>query len=299
MVKRPRGVYDSFDEAEHFFLVYKMHENIFVLHLKDCCRNIKWNHTKKTVIELRKIAKQSGLVGYTRLRKAELIAKIEANEAQTLIPSHFAPISPTASSRIEIPTQASIPTSAVRKVYDKIKLAINTCEKAIERKIPKQPMKIVKEKLGVMQTKITSFFRKIINKPKFEIHQTASAIKGFTKQYTVDGANGIDATSFLNAVQAQAVDLLSKNRQTKVNFVLTCAMERVDMKTGEVDATDFPFLSRTEVILDSTDVSEIYNSAKDKIIESMATFQMRGSNWRLRAVQKLDINTVVYKPCER
>src|SRR5688572_11220697 len=73
-------------------------------------------------------------------------------------------------------------------------------------------------------------------------------------------------------------------------------MERVDMKTGEVVDEDFPFLSRTELILDSTDVSEIYNNAKDKIIESMATFQMRGSNWRLRAVQKLDINTVVYKP---
>src|SRR5688572_12404117 len=90
--------------------------------------------------------------------------------------------------------------------------------------------------------------------------------------------------------------LVVKNRQTKTNFVLTCTMERVDMKTGEVDSQEFPFVSRTEVILDSTDVSEIYNSAKDKIIESMATFQMRGSNWRLRAVQKLEINTVVYKP---
>src|SRR5688572_2919690 len=68
------------------------------------------------------------------------------------------------------------------------------------------------------------------------------------------------------------------------------------MKSGEVDSNDFPFLSRTEVILDSTDVSEIYNNAKDKIIESMAAFQMRGSNWRLRAVQKLDINTTDYKP---
>ena len=254
------------------------------------------DHRKKSVIELRKIAKQSGLVGYTRLRKAELIAKIEANQAQTRIPSHFIPISPTTSSRIEIPTQEPIPVSAVRKVFDKTKLAINTCVKAIERNIPKQPMKVVKEKFGVMQTKITSYFRKIINKPKFEIHETASAIKGFTKQYTVAGSSGIDATSFLNTVQAPVIDLLSKNRQTKTNFVLTCAMERVDMKTGEVDAKDFPFVSRTEVILESTDVNEIYNTAKDKIIESMATFQMRGSNWRLRAVQKLEINTVVYKP---
>src|SRR5688572_2536960 len=180
-----------------------MYENIFTTPFKGLQPQYKMNYTKNTVIELRKIAKQSGLVGYTRLRKAELIAKIEANETQTLIPSHFTPISPNTSSRIEIPTQEPVPTSTVRKVYDKIKLAVNTCEKAIERNIPKQPMKIVKEKLGIMQTKITSYFRKIINKPKFEIHQTAKAIKGFTKQYTVAGASGIDAASFLNAVRVQ------------------------------------------------------------------------------------------------
>ena len=97
------------------------------------------DHTKNTVIELRKIAKQRGLVGYTRLRKADLIAKIEANETQTLIPSHFTP------NIIEIPTQASIPATKVRKLFDKTKSAINTCVEAIERNIPKQPMKIVKE----------------------------------------------------------------------------------------------------------------------------------------------------------
>ena len=32
------------------------------------------------------------------------------------------------------------------------------------------------------------------------------------------------------------------------------------------------------------------------MIESMATFQRRGSNWRFRRVVKLDINTVEYKP---
>jgi len=46
----------------------------------------------------------------------------------------------------------------------------------------------------------------------------------------------------------------------------------------------------------STDVNELYNNAGDKIKESMASFQMRGSNWRFVAVQKLDINTVQYKP---
>ena len=50
------------------------------------------------------------------------------------------------------------------------------------------------------------------------------------------------------------------------------------------------------MILDATDATETCNNAKDKILESMATFQMRGSNWRFNQVVKLDINAVVYKP---
>ena len=34
----------------------------------------------------------------------------------------------------------------------------------------------------------------------------------------------------------------------------------------------------------------------DKIMESLASFQMQGSNWRFGRVIKLDINTAVYRP---
>src|SRR6218665_2232338 len=51
-----------------------------------------------------------------------------------------------------------------------------------------------------------------------------------------------------------------------------------------------------EVVLKSTDVSEIFNNARDKILEAMASNQMRGSNWRFRQVANLEINTAAYKP---
>src|ERR1043165_6341095 len=79
-------------------------------------------------------------------------------------------------------------------------------------------------------------------------------------------------------------------------MVLTSTMERVDMKSGEVASDDIPFRTKTEVVLDATDVNEIYSKAKEKIMESMASFQMRGSDWRFRAFVKLDINTDKYKP---
>ena len=73
-------------------------------------------------------------------------------------------------------------------------------------------------------------------------------------------------------------------------------MEKVDMKSGEVVEAEPNFKSKNEIILDATDVGEIYSDAVDKIKESMASYQMRGSNWRFKSVMKLDIDTVVYKP---
>ena len=178
---------------------------------------------------------------------------------------------------------------------NKVRSKINSFADWLINYVTPREKKPVNERLESLKSKVSSIFNKI-NKNKFEIRETASAIKGFTKQHTIDGIDGIDAESFLNAVESRVVSLLSQNRQTKINLVLTCTMERVNIKTGEVDSDDIPFRSLTEVVLDSTDVNEIYNKAKDKIMESMASFQMRGSNWRFRAVVKLDINTVIYKP---
>ena len=73
-------------------------------------------------------------------------------------------------------------------------------------------------------------------------------------------------------------------------------MKRVVITTGEV-TTDAPFVSKTEVNLEATDVCELYNNAVDKIKESMASFQRTGSNWRFQAVQKLEeVNNVDYRP---
>src|SRR6218665_531263 len=73
-------------------------------------------------------------------------------------------------------------------------------------------------------------------------------------------------------------------------------MERVDMQTGEEEFANIPLVSKSEVILDATDINEIYGNAISRIPETMANFQMRGSNWRFMAIVKLDVNTVAHKP---
>ena len=138
--------------------------------------------------------------------------------------------------------------------------------------------------------------KELASKIQYKIHEINSAIKGFTNQYTIDGSDGIDAISFLNDVQPQVTDLMSKNRQKKINFILTCTMEKIDIKTGDTLSVNAPFLSKTGIVLDATDVRELYQNASYKVMESMANFQMQGSNWRFKRVVKLDSNTAVYKP---
>ena len=91
--------------------------------------------------------------------------------------------------------------------------------------------------------------------PEFHIRESKSALKGITKQYTIDGKEAYDPESFKNAVKAQVDGLLRINRQNKFNFVLTCVMERVDRKTGEADSCNVPFATKAKVVLKSTDVA--------------------------------------------
>jgi len=126
---------------------------------------------------------------------------------------------------------------------------------------------------------------------KFDIRESKSSIKGFAKQYTISGKEGIDEKTFLSNVKPLVIRTLTKNSGIKFNIVLTC-----EMKKDGVDIIEVPFLSKTEIVLEGTDIIDMYKKVSDKILESINTFQMRGSNWRFKSIVKLDINTVIYKP---
>ena len=68
-----------------------------------------------------------------------------------------------------------------------------------------------------------------------------------TKQFTIDGKEGYDPQLFLDAAETQVTNFLSNNRQTKVNLIHTCTMERADIKTGEVTTINAPFFQRLKL----------------------------------------------------
>jgi hypothetical protein len=64
-------------------------------------------------------------------------------------------------------------------------------------------------------------------------------------------------------------------------------MKRVDRNSGEVITGKFPFVTKYEVILEGTDIDDLYTAAIDKIIKSIEIFK-QGSGWEVKSVVKLE-----------
>ena len=91
-------------------------------------------------------------------------------------------------------------------------------------------------------------------------------------------------------------NLMINSRQTKVKLILSCMMEKVDLKSGEVITKEAAFHSKTEVNLESTDCNELFSKMTETVLESLAKFQRQGSNQRFHPVLSLDLHTVKYVP---
>ena len=86
--------------------------------------------------------------------------------------------------------------------------------------------------------------------------ESKSALKKFAIQYRIDGSNGYDPESFLLNSKQSITNHMINSRQTKVKFlILSCMMEKVDLKSGEVIAKEAAFHSKTEVNLESMTVT--------------------------------------------
>src|SRR6218665_1957869 len=80
-----------------------------------------------------------------------------------------------------------------------VRSKINSFSDWLISHIPSQVKKPTNKKLQDLITKVNSLFSEI-NKQNFGIRENSSAITGFTKQFTIDGAHRIDAVSFSMSV---------------------------------------------------------------------------------------------------
>ena len=136
--------------------------------------------------------------------------------------------------------------------------------------IPPKP-KVVDEALESFKNLTKILYNK--TDTSFQLRESKSALKKFVIQYRIDGKDWIDPDLFLVNAKQSIPNLLINTPQTKVKLILSCMMEKVDLKCGEVMAKEAAFHSKTEVNLESTDSNELFSKMKETLLESLAKFQ--------------------------
>ena len=232
-----------------------------------------------TVIKLKAVAKQLGIKDYNKLRKAELIQKLEAHpevNEQVLIPD------------LEIPrnTTRSVNASAIldEPIMDDNTPVLQPMPKFVARSmqkikdfgnwlldyIPSKP-KVVDEALESFKNLIKKLYNK--RDTSLQLKESKSEQKKFAIQYRIDGKDWFDSDLFqVNAKQSIA-NLLIKRRQYKVKLILSCMMEKVDLKGGKVIVKEAAFHSKTDINLESTNSNEFFSKMKETVLKSLAKFQ--------------------------
>ena len=133
--------------------------------------------------------------------------------------------------------------SIAKNIYDAVRKKTSEFADWILRYVPQSIKKPANERVEALKQQVSDIFKKWYPQ-SFKIRESDSALKGFTKQYVIDGREGYDPQSFLAAVETQVTNLLSRSRQTNVNLILACTMEKRDIRAGEVITTNAPFRSK-------------------------------------------------------
>ena len=94
--------------------------------------------------------------------------------------------------------------------------------------VPPKP-KVVDKVLESFKYKIKKMYEK--KNTLFQPTQSKSALKNFAIQYKIKGFNGYDSKSFLLNCKQPITNFMINTRQTKVKLILSCMMEKVDLKS--------------------------------------------------------------------
>ena len=153
------------------------------------------------------------------------------------------------------------------------------------RKIAKQLEKKEKE--------VNKERERIFNSPILE----ASAFNKFTNQYVINGVELYDPISFLKDATPAITNIMDSNRNIKVMLYLNCIMKQIS-SDGFTQEKQFAFHSKkNKIILESTDVYEVYQEMIDEIEEEIQKVEhAHGSGWSFVKVESLVLHTSIWNP---
>ena len=126
----------------------------------------------------------------------------------------------------------------------------------------------------------------------------ASAFKKYTTQYVLINSDpSYDPLTFLNDASPAIINIFNLNRNIKALLCLHCKMKRTDSQ-GFTAIKRFRFHSKGQkLILESTDIYEIYEEMIDEIEEEIQKVEnAEGSGWVFVEVENLTLHTVIWDP---
>ena len=119
----------------------------------------------------------------------------------------------------------------------------------------------------------------------------ASAFRNYTNQYVIYNIFDIGPSIFLNYAEPPIINIFNSNRNIKTILYLYVLMTQ-----GEREV-EFAFHSKIKLVLEGTDLNEIYDEMKDEIEEEIQKVQeAEGSGWKYKKVIKLVLHTTRWDP---
>ena len=240
--------------------------------------------------ELKAEAKRLGLKRYSRLKKAELINLIARNSSPILdeeIP--------------EIDSEILKPTKYIKPRIDGDEAHKRKREiRKLEEMLGLRQRRIIPE-IKVWTPKEENLHRKIrkikeINRRRLKITETVSALRGFARQFRIEGIPRHAPREFMQMAKRDIQNLMRENRQTRVRMILNCEMTRKELFSESTQILNSYFNSETVENLEGTDESEVYDGSIQTIEERIQNFNQRGSNWRFQRVLFLDVHFTDFIP---
>ena len=107
--------------------------------------------------------------------------------------------------------------------------------------------------------------------------------------YEIQNRTSTSPTDFLNNTRDLVTNFFRDNPNTKFQITLNFVVTKVDASGAVVSEEETGRSSKQEPVYSVTDVDEVYDRMKDKIIESFASYMRNGSGWQLKKVVKLTI----------